>query len=78
MTIHCTAVYENGVLRPLIPPGLAEGQQVQVIIVTGTPAVAPSAPADILAAIASLPVEGGGDPLTSRDHDQILYGENPP
>ena len=29
----------------------------------------------LLAEIAALPVEGSGDPFTSRDHDRVLYGE---
>jgi len=73
MTSTVQAVYERGVFRPLTPLALPEGQQVQVIL----PAQAsPSqrTAASILAEIAELPVEGGGDAFTSRDHDRFLYG----
>ncbi len=70
-TIH--AVYENGVLRPLTPLGLSEGQRVRVTVAAEeTPGVAGAAA--VLAEIAALPVEGSGDPFTSRDHDRVLYG----
>ena len=32
-------------------------------------------PAEILAEIAALPMEGGGEEFSNRDHDRILYGE---
>lgn len=73
MTTTIQAVYENGVLRPLSPLGLSEGQQVRVIVASeGLPTA--EGVASILAEIAALPVEGSGDPYTSRDHDQVLYG----
>jgi predicted DNA-binding antitoxin AbrB/MazE fold protein len=34
MTMTVQAVFENGVLRPLIPLGLSDGQQVQVLVAT--------------------------------------------
>ncbi len=73
MSTTIQAVFENGVLRPLAPLDLTEGQTVHVVIaaeeITG-----PKNAASILAGIAAMPVEGGGDPFTSRDHDEILYG----
>lgn len=74
MTSTIQAVYEHGVFRPLTPLALSEGQQVQVIIVP-EPRVENPAAASLLAEIAALPVEGRGDPFTSRDHDRVLYGE---
>jgi predicted DNA-binding antitoxin AbrB/MazE fold protein len=76
MSTTFQAVFENGVLRPLAPLNLAEGQTVQVLIAASEMA-APQNVASILAEIAALPVEGGGDPWTSRDHDQVLYGGKP-
>ena len=35
----------------------------------------PRRAAQILAEIAALPMESGGTEFSSRDHDQILYGE---
>ncbi len=76
MSTTIQAVFENGVFRPLAPLSLPEGQQVQVVIaVEGT--TAPENAASILAEIAAMPVEGEGDPFTSRDHDKILYGGKP-
>jgi predicted DNA-binding antitoxin AbrB/MazE fold protein len=73
MTSTVQAVYEHGVFRPLTKLALPEGQQVQVIL---PPQASPSKPmaASILAEIAGLPVEGGGDAFTSREHDRFLYG----
>jgi predicted DNA-binding antitoxin AbrB/MazE fold protein len=73
--ITIEAVYENGVLRPLTPLALPEGQCVRISIVAEEAAGSQSAGV-ILAEIASLPVEGTGDPFTSRDHDRSLYGAN--
>jgi predicted DNA-binding antitoxin AbrB/MazE fold protein len=75
MTIQCTVVFENGVLRPTQPLPLPEGAEVRVTLFFPTPAPAgPKTPAEILAEIA-LPAEGTGDSFTSRDHDRALYGE---
>ncbi len=78
MTTTISAVYENGVLRPLAPLSLPEGQRVQVTVAREEAAEGQGAAA-ILAEIAALPVQGSGDPSTSRDHDKVLYGDrNPP
>jgi len=75
MTTTIEAVYENGVLRPLTPLSLSEGQRVQVFVAPEEPAQ-PQDAALILQKIASLPVEAPGDPFTSRDHDRVLYGSS--
>jgi predicted DNA-binding antitoxin AbrB/MazE fold protein len=72
MSISVRAIYENGVFRPLQPLTLPEGSQVEVVISADADA---SSAATMLAEIASLPVDGHGDPFTSRDHDRVLYGE---
>jgi predicted DNA-binding antitoxin AbrB/MazE fold protein len=73
MTTTVEAIYENGVLRPLTPLSLPEGQRVHVLVAPEEVAE-PQDPALLLADIASLPVEGSGSSFTSRDHDQVLYG----
>ena len=73
MTTTIEAVYENGVLRPLTPLAFPEGQRVHVSVASDEAAQGQNA-ASILAEIAALPVEGSGDPFTSRCHDQVLYG----
>lgn len=75
MTTTVEAVYEHGILRlaHLIP--LAEGTRVEVTVVSAEPAAQGGSPADILSAIASLPVEVQDVELSSRNHDRILYGE---
>jgi predicted DNA-binding antitoxin AbrB/MazE fold protein len=35
MTMTIQAIFENGVLRPVVPLGLLEGQQVQVVVDVG-------------------------------------------
>ena len=73
MTRTIEAVYEQGVLRLKEPVALADGTTVEVTITTNEPIG--ETPAEILAAIATLPVEGDGQPFSRRDHDKILYGE---
>ncbi len=75
MTTTVEAVYEQGILRlaHLIP--LAEGTRVEVTVVSAEPATQSSSSADILSAIAALPMEVQDVELSSRNHDCILYGE---
>ena len=73
MTTTIQAVYERGVLRLKEPIGLADGTTVEVTITTSEPCG--ETPADILSAIASLPIEGDGSEFSGRYHDKVLYGE---
>jgi predicted DNA-binding antitoxin AbrB/MazE fold protein len=75
MTTTIEAVYERGILRLKEPVGLADGTIVEVTITTSELSDENQTPAEILSAIASLPVEGNGQPFSGRDHDKILYGE---
>lgn len=75
MTKQFTAVFENGVLRPKEPIALLEGTEVEVVIVQEEEESGSRRSAEILAEIAALPIEGSGDPFTSRDHDKVLYGD---
>ena len=74
MTAHFTAIYEHGLFKPTVPISLDEGSQVEVVIISKRAGPDHRTPAEILAEIAELPT-AGGDPCTSRDHDQVLYGE---
>ena len=73
MTTTIEAVYERGVLRLKEPIPLAEGAEVEVIVISREAAVASSKPAEVLAAIAALPVEGENGEFSGRDHDRIIY-----
>ena len=75
MSITVEAVYEQGVLRLMQPIALAEGVRVEVIIMTPKPAMERETPADILAAIAALPLEADDEAFSDREHDKILYGK---
>jgi len=75
MTTTVEAIYEQGVLRLLQPLSLAEGTRVDVIVVTREHTAEGRIPADILATIAALPMEAGGEEFSGRDHDKILYGD---
>lgn len=75
MTRTIQAIYEGGVLRLKEPVELADGTIVEVTINTNDPCADEATPAVIVSAIASLPVEGDGQPFSGRDHDKILYGE---
>lgn len=73
MTKQVEAVYEQGRLRPLEPLQLPEGTRLQLILVMRDEAGAKKAPADLLAEIAELPLEGDDRPFAGRDHDSVLY-----
>ncbi len=75
MTLHCTAVVEGGVLRPLAPITLQEGTRVELIIFQPSNGREGRPPAEVLAEIAALPLEPGGQEFSGRDHDRILYGK---
>ena len=75
MTTTVEAIYERGVLRLIQPLSLAEGTRVDVIVITQEPTAEGRMPADILATIAALPMEDGGEEFSGRDHDKILYGD---
>ena len=75
MTKQIEAVYENGVLRPVHPINLREGEHLQLIVVTPRDAPQNGNAAASLAEIAALPIEGDSDAFSGRDHDTILYPE---
>jgi predicted DNA-binding antitoxin AbrB/MazE fold protein len=58
MTIHCIAVYENGILRPKQPLALPEGAEVEIAVGLIPLTRDSQSLAERLAAIAALPVEG--------------------
>ena len=72
MTTNIEAVYENGVLRPLTPLALPEGQRVHVFVASEEAAQGENA-ASILSEIAAMPVETPAMPSASQDHDRVLY-----
>ena len=69
------AVYEEGTLRLMQPLDLPEGTRVEITIVKTGSNFQQKTPADILTAIASLPLEGNKDEFSGRDHDKVLYPE---
>lgn len=73
MTITVQAVYEHGILRLAQPISLAEGTQVEVVVLTRESQPKNATPATILSAIAALPLQGDGDEFFGADHDRILY-----
>ena len=75
MTTTVEAIYEQGVLRLIQPLSLAEGTRVDIIVMTRESPAEGRTPADILAAIAALPMEVGGEEFSGRDRDKILYGD---
>ena len=72
MQIH--AVVESGLIRPLEAVELKEGELIDVIVLSRAEQVrAASVPAQILARIAALPLEGATDNFSGQDHDSVLY-----
>ena len=67
------AVYEEGTLRLMQPLDLPEGTRVEITIVKTGSNFQQKTPADILTAIASLPLEGNKDEFSGRDGDKVLY-----
>ena len=67
------AVYEKGMLRLMQPIDLPEGTRVEITLVKSGSNFQQKTPADILAAIASLPLEGDRNEFSGRDHDNVLY-----
>lgn len=64
MTTRIEAVYEGGVLRPTQPIPLADGAHVEVIVISREPVTEAGTPAEILDAIAAMPMEPGGEEST--------------
>jgi predicted DNA-binding antitoxin AbrB/MazE fold protein len=73
MTKQIEAVYENGVLRPVHPIDIPEGERLQLIVITRQDASQNGNAAASLAEIAALPIEGDSDAFSGRDHDTLLY-----
>lgn len=78
MTTTVEAIYDDGVLRLIDPLALAKGTRVEVSVNIREPALENDGktPAEILAEIAAMPMQPGGEEFSGRDHDRILYGEN--
>ena len=68
------AVYEHGLLRPVVPLSLADGERVKLFVIPSGAQAGEGSPASILARIAALPREGATDDFSGRDHDKVLYG----
>jgi predicted DNA-binding antitoxin AbrB/MazE fold protein len=73
MTKGIEAVYEQGVIRPLQPLELPEGARLDLIVVTHEQSESSGSTAEILAQIATLPLEGSNDSFAGREHDSVLY-----
>ena len=88
MTTTVEAIYENGTLLLMHPIALPNGTQVQVVVIDNERATSSAkggtieytrpadgkTPAQIMAEIAALPLEGKTDPFSGADHDKVLYG----
>ncbi|XGB38876.1 MAG: antitoxin family protein [Cyanobacteria bacterium LVE1205-1] len=77
MSLTIEAIYEAGVLKPIQPIELADGTHVSLIITDTLENNSEQSPAEMLAAIASLPLEGAEQGFSNQDHDQLLYGDQP-
>ena len=73
MTTTVDAIYEHGVLRLKQPISLPEGSEVEVIVISRQAGAEEAKPAEVLASIASLPLEVPGGDFSGRDHDTVLY-----
>lgn len=76
MTKEIKAVYEQGMIRPLQPLELPEGTRLNLIVILHEQPKTDGTAAEILADIATLPLEGSIDVFAGREHDWILYKRN--
>lgn len=74
MTINCSAIYENGVLRLKQPLALREGTEVDVIVL-GKDKVVDECTVKTIFEIAATPLETDDQGFSGRDHDSVLYGK---
>jgi predicted DNA-binding antitoxin AbrB/MazE fold protein len=77
MTTTVKAIFEGGLLRPLTPLELREGEEVDMTVRSLQEAAAPAPEyiEQLLAELAAAYVPTGQVETTSVDHDKILYGE---
>jgi predicted DNA-binding antitoxin AbrB/MazE fold protein len=75
------AIYDQGVLRPLEPLNLVDQAVVSVTVVNSNPPALDdvidrqqAALLKFIEKVENTPEEMASDGLTSRDHDQIIYG----
>ncbi len=75
MSKPISAVYENGtlILEESLP--ISEGSKVEIFVVSKE-TKQKRTPAEILAKLAALPIEGKTDKFSGRDHDKVLYGDD--
>lgn len=86
-----SAIFEGGVFRPTEPPGLPDGQRVQLTVRPAPPAATPEDVAyaqrvkdcrsidDWFALMAAMPADDGGhDILADLNEDRRLSGWGPP
>lgn len=66
------AIYENGVIRPFGPVGLADGDEVDVFLLKKDH-LDPQRTRQTLNEIADLPIEGEPDNFSGENHDEVLY-----
>lgn len=72
MSQQIQAIYSGGVIRPLEPVTLSEGEELNIVLLPRQKRNKVS-PAEILHSIAELPIEGERDSFSGADHDRILY-----
>ncbi|MCY7377193.1 MAG: antitoxin family protein [Pyrinomonadaceae bacterium] len=75
MSQTVSAVYENGTLILDEPLAVPEGVKVEIFVLSPKDERQGKTPAELLAEIAALPMEGRTDRFSSIDHDKILYGK---
>jgi len=75
MSQTISAVYENGTLILDEPLSVSNGVKVEIIILPVKNKARQKTPAELLAEIAALPMEGNGEKFSNRDHDRILYAK---
>lgn len=71
MSQTISAIYENGVIRPLQQVALNNGDEIEVLVIDRRPD--PQEAYRILHEISALPDDGPVDGFSGGDHDSVLY-----
>jgi len=72
MTRTISAVYENGVIRPIEELNLDEGEHLDLLLITKKSPTAEMSRRAI-EEIAAMPDEGDTTPFSGADHNEVLY-----
>ena len=78
MANQVEAIYEHGVLRPLQPVELSEGEKVTLSLIRLCESPPGERAHEVLSRIAAFANPKEGDRFSGKDHNDVHYGEESP